>query len=307
MANEIITAKATPSERFTSMVERQYTSEIGKLDMTDYDRTLLQHLFIKCDASFIEANAKLAQGKTPIAWQNINMTKLAIDAVNRIRLGIDALIPGHLYPIAYFNGTTKQYDIDLRIGYKGEAYYIRQASMRPIRDIRIELVYSTDEFIVFKKGLSSKVEGYDFHVKHPFERGDVVGGFAYIEYEDEQDNVLIVLSKKSFDKYKALAGSDRFWGSWYEEMCYKTLVHRATSRVTIDPRKINIEALATVKAEEEKEDQPVHIGNGINLELDPDALEKPEQTLEPIIQTEDEQQAEESQEKPGKSKRDPGF
>ena len=96
--------------------------------------------------------------------------------------------------------------------------------------------------------------------------------------------MLIVLSKKSFDKYKALAGSDRFWGSWYEEMCYKTLVHRATSRVTIDPRKINIRGLGHGKGRRKKEDQPpVRIGNGINLELDPDALEKPEQTLEPII------------------------
>ena len=63
MANEIITAKATPSERFTSMVERQYTSEIGKLDMTDYDRTLLQHLFHQMRRLFYRGQCQAGPGE----------------------------------------------------------------------------------------------------------------------------------------------------------------------------------------------------------------------------------------------------
>ena len=112
MENELVTQEATPSLRFTQMVERQYSTEVGQLDMSDHERQLLQHLFIKCDSAFIEANAKQGKDQLPIVWKNINMTKLAIDAVHRIRLGLDALIPGHVFPIAYFNKDTKQYDIE---------------------------------------------------------------------------------------------------------------------------------------------------------------------------------------------------
>lgn len=283
MANELVTKEATPSLRFTQMVERQYSTEVGHLDMTDHERQLLQHLFIKCDTAFIEANSKQGKDQLPIVWKNINMTKLAIDAVHRIRLGLDALIPGHVFPIAYYNKDTKQYDIDLRIGYKGEAYYIRQASMRPIKDIRVELVFSTDEFIVYKKGLSSKVEGYDFHVKQPFDRGDLVGGFAYLEYEDESENVLIILSKKAFEKYRSVAKSNTFWSQWYEEMCYKTLVHRIADKVTIDPQKISAQAMAAVQSDVERP-EPVALPqqNAIVLDLDPDALAVDEPDAEPL-------------------------
>lgn len=315
MKNELVTQEATPSLRFTQMVERQYSTEVGQLDMSDHERQLLQHLFIKCDSAFIEANSKQGKDQLPIVWKNINMTKLAIDAVHRIRLGLDALIPGHIFPIAYYNKDSKLYDIDLRIGYKGEAYYIRKASMRTIKDIRVELVYSTDEFIVYKKGLSSKVEGYDFHIKQPFDRGDLVGGFAYLEYEDDSENVLIVLSKKSFDKYRSLAKSATFWNQWYEEMCYKTLVHRIADKVTIDPMKISAQAIAAVQVDADRP-EPVMLPqqNAILLELDPDALATPEVEsvaveVEGVVSETPPQdaEAEPADEAPAKAKRKPAF
>lgn len=314
MTNELVTKEATPSLRFTQMVERQYSTEVGHLDMSDYERQLLQHLFIKCDSAFIEAGSKQTKDQLPIIWKNINMNKLAIDAVHRIRLGLDALIPGHIYPIAYYNKDSKQYDIDLRIGYKGEAYYIRKASMRPIKDIRVELVFSTDEFIVYKKGLSSNVEGYDFHVKQPFDRGDLVGGFAYLEYEDDSENVLIVLSKNAFEKYRSVAKSNTFWSQWYEEMCYKTLVHRIAGKVTIDPVKISAQAMAAVQADVELPEPPpaLHHQNTIVLELDPDALAGPEPEADPIeavgeISEPEKKQESEPEEKPAKQQRKPDF
>ena len=316
MANELVTKDASPSLRFSQMVERQYLSEVGGLDMTDHERQLLQHLFIKCDSAFIEANSKLGKDQLPITWNNINMTKLAIDAVHRIRLGLDALIPGHVYPIAYYNKDTKRYDVDLRIGYKGEAYYIRRASLRPIKDIRVELVFSTDEFIVYKKGLSSKVEGYDFNIKQPFDRGDLVGGFAYLEYEDDSENVLIVLSKKSFDKYRSLAKSATFWNQWYEEMCYKTLVHRIADKVTIDPLKISAQSIAAVQADVERP-EPVALPQQptVVLDLDPDALAEPQPAAEPLEvlgEIRDPEEAPEAEmepadETPVKAKRKPEF
>lgn len=88
----------THSERFAAMVERQFAGEVGNLNFTSYEKTLAQHLFIKVDAALAEAETKRRDASKPaIAWPNINMTKLAIDAVNRVQLGIDALIPGSLY------------------------------------------------------------------------------------------------------------------------------------------------------------------------------------------------------------------
>ena len=67
--------------------------------MTEYDKTLAQHLFVRIDAAFAEMNARKSGNDIPVSWNNVNMRKLAIDAVHRVQLGIDALIPGHLYPI----------------------------------------------------------------------------------------------------------------------------------------------------------------------------------------------------------------
>lgn len=268
--NTVATRQPTSAERFTNMVIRQYAADVGHVELSEYERTLLQHCFIKCDMAFADARAKQKEDQLPIEWANVNMPKLALDAAHRIKLGIDGLIPGHLYPIAYYNKAKNCYDIDLRVGYKGEIFYVRQASLRPIRDIRVELVYSNDEFVVYKKGASCKIEGYDLKVNNPFDRGAVVGGFAYIEYEDEQDNVLLVMSKAKFDERRRLSGSDKFWGPYYEEMCYKTLVHAAAKKVTIDPRKINAESLSAVEVDEDAvlhdDDQP--IGNGADLVLD---------------------------------------
>ncbi|MEA4928407.1 MAG: recombinase RecT [Candidatus Limiplasma sp.] len=264
----------THSERFAMAVERQFAGEVGNLSFTGYEKTLAQHLFIKIDAALAEAETKRRDASKPaIAWTNINMTKLAIDAVNRVQLGIDALIPGSLYPIAYYNDHTKKYDVDLRVGYKGELFYKMAASRKPIRNVRIELVYSTDRFTVFKAGLRQPLEGYEFEITQPFERGELVGGFGYIEYEDDKDNVLVVLSKAEIDKYRGKAKGDSFWGEWYAEMAYKTIVHRTTGKIIIDPAKINVTAMAQVEAEDAKdfirqEEMPA-------LEADAPALELP--------------------------------
>ena len=121
--------------------------------------------------------------------------------------------------------------------------------LKLIRKIRIEPVYSTDEFVVYKRGLSQEIEGYDFKVHQPFERGELVGGFGYIEYENSEDNDLVILSKAEIDKYRAKAMGNDFWGPWYDQMAYKTIVHRTTDKIILDPQKINVTALAAVEAD----------------------------------------------------------
>lgn len=250
---EIVERNPTASERFAHAIERQFSSEIGSIHMTPYEKTLAQHLFIKIDAAMIDAEAKRKDAsKPPIVWANVNMTKLALDAVNRVQLGVDALLPGSLYPIAYFNDKTKKYDLDLRVGYRGELLYKSSASVSPVRNVRVELVYATDNFTVYKAGLSSKLEGYDFEITQPFDRGELVGGFGYVEFEDAAQNILVILSKAEIDKYRnaSVGKNSSFWADWYEQMAYKTIVHRTMDKIVLDPRKINTQALASVEAED---------------------------------------------------------
>lgn len=278
--NTVTTQAPTPSERFEAMVVRQYAADVGHVEMSDYERTLLQHCFIKCDMAFKEANAKKKNDNPPIEWANINMSKLALDAANRIKLGIDGLIPGHLYPIAYYNNATNLYDVDLRVGYMGEIFYKQKASMHPIHDIRFELVHETDEFTVYKKDMNNKIEGFIFRVNEPFKRGKVTGGYAYIEYEDETKNVLVVMSVEEINKRKP--GNSDFWNKWPEEMQYKTVVHAAMKKINLDPEKINIEAANAVDIDDETvyvEEPPA--GNGQEIALPKDYGQTVQHNLPP--------------------------
>lgn len=285
MANDVATRQLTNAERFAANVEHQYVSNVGSLNVTEAEKTLIQHMFIKCDMAFKEMNANSPDGKTSVNWQNVNIQKLALDSVHRVRLGLDALIPGHVYPIAYFNNKTKQYDIDLRIGYKGEIYYAYQTSLNPIREIRCELVYSNDEFKVYKKGASCKIDGYDLIIKDPFNRGELVGGYAYIDYVDERQNKLIVLGKKDFDKARDAGKSNKFWGPYYDEMAKKTLVHRAMKEIVIDPKKINaVESMNAVEAEPELADDYAD-ANSVELVMAPELVKE----IEEAVQEEPEQ------------------
>lgn len=306
---EIATKEMSLSERFSKSVQKQYAGEVGRLTLTEHENTLIQHLFICCDSAFKEAESKRTkQDNPPIVWANVNMEKLAIDTVHRIKLGLDALIPGHIYPIAYLNGKTKKYDIDLRIGYKGEEFYLMRSSLDPIRNIYLQLVYGNEKLVWHPKGRGNPVESYDLIVaEDPFNRGDLRGGFAYIEYEDEIKNKLIIMPKTEFDKRRKMAGSDKFWGPYYEKMCLKTLVHEAANEIILDPEKIDITALADVESEAipvEGEISSANTGAEITLGSDstpelaqppeqlPDFLRKPQPKAEVILDS---------------AKREPGF
>lgn len=254
--------KPSASERFAANITHQFESEVGQpLEFSDYERTLAQHMFIKIDASLKEFEAKRIdkdqQKFAPFTWENVNMIKLALDVVNRVRLGLDALIPGHVYPICYWNGHLKKYDVDLRIGYKGVLLYKVNSAVYTPSNIRLELVYSTDTLVVYKKDMKNTVEGYEFKINNPFERGALVGAFGYIEYPETSRNELVLVSAKEIEKARSVSqGKDgNFWTQWTDEMSFKTLVHRVAKKLYTDPRKVNTAALASVE-EDEMDDRP---------------------------------------------------
>ena len=239
------------SEQFTKMIIREFTQAVGDVSLTPYQKRLAQHLFIKIDTSLRELEAKRTdKNRAPIIWANINMNRLALDAVHRVELGLDALIPGHVYPIPYWNTSQGKYDLDLRIGYVGKDLYKRRMAVEPPVDVIYHLVYKNDAFRPVMKSAKNPVESYEFEIKEPFNRGDVIGGFAYMVYEDPTKNRLVMVTDNDFSKAKAKAKSEDFWRDWPDEMKYKTVVNRATKYLTVDPEKVNAAYLAVERQEE---------------------------------------------------------
>lgn len=264
--------QATQSERFLANVEKQFAAEAGApMAFTDYEKTLAQHLFLKIDNVLKDLETKrLAASKpygTAYEWKNVNMRKLALDSVHRVKLGLDALIPNHIHPVPYFNKREGKYDLDLRVGYVGEAYYRAQNAVDVPIDIIYELVYDTDEFFPIKKSHSNKIDTYEFNIKNPFNRGKVIGGFGYIVYEDETKNELVMVSEESFLKSRKAAQSKTFWDGHPEEMRFKTLVHRVTDKLEIDPKKVNAASYAYVENQERETTIQREIDENANQEI----------------------------------------
>lgn len=244
----IVKREPTQGEKFTNLVVREFGSTIGdSLDMTPYQRHLAQHLFIKIDATLKDLEAKRTGDRQPVAWSNINLNRLAIDAVHRIDLGLDALIANHIHPIPYWNSREGKYNLDLRIGYVGKDFYRRRMAVDEPQNIIYELVYSADRFVPIKRTLNNAIESYEFEVTTPFDRGEIVGGFGYIVYADSHKNQLVIVTEKDFQKSMARAKTQDFWTQNPVEMRYKTLVLRVTEKLQVDPRKVN-ESYLTVEA-----------------------------------------------------------
>lgn len=255
----------TASERFTGMVLKEFQGNIGELNLNEYQKQLIRGYFIGIDNALKKAEEARVnknswkstkeedKNNLPVTWQNVNMNDLAIAVVHHAKLGLDMQIPNHLNAIPYKNNKTQKYDIGFLKGYKGLEYIATQLSLYPIRNIVVELIYSNDIFEIVNK---DNITRYNFIIKNPFDRGEIKGGFGYIQYVDESRNKIITLSKKDIDKRKPSYAAAEFWGGekdkwengkkvketiegWYEEMARKTIARATYNAVPIDPKKVN--------------------------------------------------------------------
>lgn len=248
----------TVSERFTQMIMREFANVSGNgVKLSPSKKQLTQHLFIAIDSKLheyelrrIEKNQK---DKLPIVWANVNMQKLAKDAIHRINLGLDAFIENHIQIIPFYIKSDKKYTIDLGIGFVGKDYYRRKMAIDPPKNVIYELVYKNDKFKPVKKDINNKIEAYIFEIaEDAFNRGETVGGFGYIEYEDPTKNKLVLISEKEFKKAESCAPTDVFWKKWPENMKYKTTVLRTTAKIQPDPEKINESYMIVENDDQEK-------------------------------------------------------
>lgn len=310
----------TMGSRFTNMVIREFQGQVGgELGMTREQQVLAQHLFIGIDKQLRDLEAKRIKAnqtkRAPIVWANLNMEKLAMDAVHRIDLGLDALIPNHIHPVPYWNSKLLKYDLDLAVGYVGKDFYKRTMALDPPTNIIYELVYETDDFRPIKKDHENNVESYSFCIQNPFQRGPVVGGFGYIEYADPKKNKLVIVTKEDMIKSRKLAKSDAFWAAHEENMQMVVVVRRTTAFIKVDPRKVN----ASYSAVELDDNQPVIMananqGNFIDLVPEPFDATDENQTMteEPKVKTDQDfkeamESKEEEEEPPADLQEAPSF
>lgn len=313
--NEVAKVEMTMSERFTNTVLKEFGSNVaGALQVTDYQRQLIQGYFIAIDRALkiaeegrIRKNDNNKDHKydnnVPITWGNVNLNDLALDVVHYARMGLDMMQDNHLSPIPYKDNKTQKYDITLMPGYNGIQYIAEKYAVEKPVAVTTELVYKTDAFKPIKKNINNKVESYEFEITSPFDRGEVVGGFGYIEYEDPTKNQLIIMTMRDIEKRKPKYASAEFWGGkktewvdgkktevetdgWFEEMCLKTLKREVYSAKHIprDPKKID-DAYQYMKmrearyAEIETQDEIDQKANAILIDTTP-APQLPERTVD---------------------------
>lgn len=257
--------KGSPSDRFASLVLREYNAagNVGA-ELTQTQMRLIQNYFTATDrilgASEQRRLAKTGKWQDPVpcTWQNVDMTRLALDAAHYSRIGLDPLQRNHLHIIPFKNNKTGKYDINFMEGYEGKELKAKKYALEVPKDVTFELVFEKDSFIPHKKDATTQVESYEFSITNPFDRGTVKGGFGYIQYDDPTKNKLIMLSLADIEK-RANAGQRNveFWGGekdtwengkkagkthiegWYNEMCLKTIKRAVYDSIAIDPSKID--------------------------------------------------------------------
>ena len=260
----------TASERFTNMVINEFQGNVGELNLNEYQKQLIRNYFIGIDNALKNAEtsrqySSKKKDDPTITWNNVNMNKLATDVVQNAKLGLDMSIPNHLHVVPYKNSKTNQYDLSLMPGYEGLKYIAANYSLYKVADIKVELVHEND---IFQPIYKDNIEGYEFKITNPFARGNVIGGFGYIRYENEIHNKLVIMSIDELLKRKPSTASVEFWGGeknvwengkitgketvegWTNEMLYKTMVRATCKKVTVDPKKINESYVYVMESED---------------------------------------------------------
>lgn len=304
------------SERFTTAVLKEFgTSVSGAVQATDYQKNLVQGYFIAIDrmlndleAERIRKNEKNADHKydntIAYTWANVNMGTLARDVMSYSKMGLDMLAANHLFAIPYKNKKTKKYDLGFIKGYDGIKMLVEKYALVKPKAVTIEVVYKNDTFKPLKKCRDNAVESYLFEVDNPFDRGEIVGGFGYVEYDDPSLNKLFVMTMKDIEKRKPQYAAVEFWGGkkdeyengnktgnkievegWKDEMVTKSLIRHVYGKLPLDPKKIDDDFKYIQAREAEYKDVEVHneIAEKANkepLNITPDKPIEPEK-LEP--------------------------
>lgn len=290
---------ATPSERFTQMVIREYTANSGGIELTSFQKRLIQNYFIKLDQSLKENEVKRLSVREEnrdllaFSWNNVNMDRLATDVVAYSCVGLDPLQKNHVNMVAFKNSKSNMFDIGLVIGYQGCELKTKKYGLDVPDDFIIELVYSNDKFKSIKKNVNNRVESYEFEIVDEFNRGEVMGGFYYHLYFDKPEkNKLETFSLKDILKRKPEKASPEFWGGekdvwkngqktgetkhiegWFDEMAWKTIARAAYNDITIDSEKIDQHFIKMIEVDNARRSD--HVDREVKADINANANKTP--------------------------------
>src|SRR5699024_9900442 len=138
----------------------------------------------------------------PYTWDNVNLKQLALDVMHYSKMGLDIQQKNMIHAIPFKNNRTGKYDINLMEGYNGIKFKAEKYALDKPKNVVIELVYSSDTFRLIKKDSLHHVEGYEFQINNPFDRGEFLGGFGYYEFDDPSKNKVVFMTKKDIEKRK---------------------------------------------------------------------------------------------------------
>lgn len=291
------------STRFMNMIIKEFTGSVGDVALTNFQKRLAQNYFIAIDGALAKAEQKRQAKRTnkdplPVTWVNVDMKKLAPDVVAAARVGFDPAQPNHVSMVPYKNNASGNYGVGFIPGYRGlEMKAVKYGQSVPDAVI-VELVHKNDTFLPIKKDFKHPVEGYEFEVSTPFDRGEIIGGFYYHLYADQPEkNKLVIFSVADILKRKPKYASPEFWGGekdvwkdgkktgkkekvdgWYEKMCWKTIYRAAYNDITIDSQKIDDDYLRLKQMEDALSDQEVAAeiaenANGEVLDVEAETVE----------------------------------
>lgn len=313
----ITQSEVSMAERFTGMVMKQYATT-GKYQPTEREKQLIRNYFIcidqtlqKAEAERIRKNSNNRDAKynndLAYTWNNVDLPALAQDLAHYARVGLDMMEDNTLFPIPYKNNKGNKYSMTLMEGYNGIRYQAEKYALDPFKAVIVEVIYENDKFRPIKKDSRNPIEGYEFDIPQPFNRGEPVGVFGYIEFEDPSKNKLVVFSKADVMKRKPKYASPEFWGGkkkvwdngkqvevelegWVAEMYEKTMKREiyGSKRIPRDPDKVD-ESYNYIRQREQQyadmviEAEVVENGNTtpINLPEEPKAIEEPPRYEEP--------------------------
>lgn len=254
----------TKTNQLSTAVSENFVAKIlGEADfsVTPEQRELIQGYFVSMDKYLSDNN---------ISWNEVVIDyKLAQDLMVCAQMGFDTRSEAMLYPIARQDKKAQgKYRFTIQKGYRGRIFEAVKYAVGTIIDIDAHLVYENDEFCPHYKDKNHPFDTFEFTPpKNCFvDRGKMVGGYAYVTYENPAQNRLIVMSKNEIDKRKNTAAAKAIWDQWYEEMALKTLYIAAAKAVPKDPSKIDSTYRASQLLDQEQADAEAQENILINQE-----------------------------------------
>jgi len=173
--------------------------------------------FLQNSIAVVKANPDLTK---------YNPTELLTCLVRASYLGLD-FMNKECWLVPY-NG-----HITFQTGYKGDCKFVKKYSIRPLLDLKAEIVREKDEL---EYGITDNKPYLNFKPL-PFNDGKVIGAFAIAYFKD--GGVLYeVMNLDEINKVrkvsKAASSNSSPWSTWTEEMYKKTVLRRLCKAIETD-------------------------------------------------------------------------